>query len=36
MFRGEIPRTWLLIVLAGYALVAFVIARWWLGRQKVA
>lgn len=36
MFRGQIPRTWLLVVLAGYALVAFVIARWWLGRQKVA
>lgn len=36
MFRGEIPRTWLLIVLGGYALVAFAIARLWLGRQNVA
>ena len=36
MFRGQPPRTWLLVVLGGLAAVTFVLARWWLGRQKIA
>lgn len=36
MFRGQAPRMFLLVILAGYALVALILARWWLGRQRIA
>lgn len=36
MFRGDVPRAWLLAILAGYTVVTFTVARWWLARQRVA
>ncbi|MGH8911211.1 MAG: ABC transporter permease [Acidimicrobiia bacterium] len=36
MFRGQAPRTYLLLILGGYALVTLLLARWWLGRQRIA
>jgi ABC-2 type transport system permease protein len=36
MFRGQAPRTWLLLVLGGYAVLTIILARWWLGRQRIA
>jgi ABC-2 type transport system permease protein len=36
MFRGQAPRLYLLLILGGYALVTLLLARWWLGRQRIA